>query len=50
MFWILSVKLAARHANQLEETPDFDEWIGESRLHTRLIEKMQTLQEVQFAD
>ncbi len=37
-------------ANQLEETLDFDEWIGESRMRTRLTEKIQTLQGVQFAD
>lgn len=37
-------------ANLLDETLDFDEWIGESRMRIRLIEKMQTLQGVEFAD
>jgi len=36
--------------NQLEETLEFAEWIGEHHLLTRLQEKAQTLLEVQFAD
>jgi hypothetical protein len=36
--------------NQLDETLEFAEWIGEHRLLERLQEKAQTLQEVQFAD
>ena len=36
--------------NQLEETLEFADWIGEYRLLERLQEKAQTLREVQFAD
>jgi hypothetical protein len=36
--------------DELEETLEFAEWIGEYRLCTRLQEKAQTLHEVQFAD
>ena len=36
--------------NQLDETLEFAEWIGEYRLLERLQEKAQTLREVQFAD
>jgi len=36
--------------NQLEETLEFAEWIGEYRLLDRLQEKAQTLREVRFAD
>ena len=36
--------------NQMKETLEFAEWIGEYRLLKRLQEKEQTLREVQFAD
>ena len=36
--------------NQMEETLELAEWIGEYRMLERLKEKAQTLQEVQFAD
>jgi len=36
--------------NQIKETLEFAEWIGEYRLLKRLQEKEQTLREVQFAD
>jgi hypothetical protein len=36
--------------NELDETLEFAEWIGEHRLLERLQEKVQTLREVQFAD
>ncbi len=37
-------------SDQLEETLEFAEWIGEFRLLTRLLEKSRVLQEVRFAD
>jgi hypothetical protein len=36
--------------NEVEETIELAEWIGEQRLLERLQEKVQTLREVQFAD
>lgn len=36
--------------NELDETLDFAEWIGEYRTLVLLQEKSETLQEVQFAD
>lgn len=36
--------------NQLDETLEFSEWIGEHRLLERLQEKADILREVQFAD
>ncbi len=36
--------------NELEETLELAEWVGEQRLLERLLEKAQTLREVQFAD
>jgi len=36
--------------NQIEETLEFSEWIGEYRMLERLKEKAQALQEVEFAD
>ncbi len=36
--------------NELDETLEFAEWIGEYRMLGRLREKTETLQEVQFAD
>jgi hypothetical protein len=36
--------------NQLQETLEFTEWVGEHRLMQRLQEKAQTLQEIKFAD
>ncbi len=36
--------------NQLEETLDFDEWIGEHRMLERLQEKALILRELRFAD
>ena len=36
--------------NELNETLQFAEWIGEYRMLNRLQEKTKTLQEVQFAD
>jgi ferritin len=37
-------------SDQLEETLEFAEWVGEHRLLTRLLEKAKVLQEVRFAD
>ena len=40
----------ARYENdKMEETMDFDEWIGEFRLLARLREKADTLKDVRFA-
>ncbi len=40
----------ARYENdKMEETMDFDEWIGEYRLLARLREKADTLKDVRFA-
>ena len=36
--------------DKLEETLDFDEWIGEWRLLERLQDNASTLQEIQFAN
>jgi len=36
--------------NQIAETLEFAEWIGEHRLLERLMEKVNTLREIQFAD
>ena len=36
--------------NDLDETLEFAEWIGEYRMLNRLKEKTETLREVQFAD
>lgn len=36
--------------DELDETLEFAEWIGEFRMLNRLEEKTETLQEVQFAD
>ena len=36
--------------DELQETLDFAEWVGECRLLERLREKAETLQEIQFAD
>jgi hypothetical protein len=36
--------------DELAETLDFAEWIGESRLLERLQDKIATLQEIRFAD
>lgn len=41
----------ARYENdQMEETLDFDEWIGEFRLLARLREKADTLKDIRFAN
>ena len=36
--------------DQLDETLDFDEWIGENRMLARLKEKADTLREIRFAN
>ena len=36
--------------DQLEETLEFAEWIGESRLRARLLEKADALRAIRFAD
>jgi len=36
--------------NELQETLEFAEWVGEYRMLFRLKEKTETLREVQFAD
>ncbi len=36
--------------DELTETLDFIEWVGEYKTHLKLKEKQQTLQEIQFAD
>jgi len=36
--------------NDLEETLEFAEWIGESRARKRLLEKADTLRAIRFAD
>ncbi len=41
----------ARYENdELAETLEFDEWIGEHRLLVRLREKAETVREIHFAD
>lgn len=41
----------SRYENdELGETLDFDEWIGEFRLLTRLREKAETLRDIRFAN
>ena len=41
----------ARYENdEMEETLDFDEWIGEFRLLARLREKADTLKDIRFAN
>jgi hypothetical protein len=41
----------ARYENdEIEETLDFDEWIGEFRLLVRLREKADTLKDIRFAN
>lgn len=41
----------ARYENdEIEETIDFDEWVGEFRLLTRLREKAATLKGIRFAN
>jgi len=41
----------ARYENdEMEETLDFDEWIGEFRLLSRLQEKADTLKDIRFAN
>jgi hypothetical protein len=40
----------ARYENdEMEETMDFDEWVGEFRLLARLREKADTLKDIRFA-
>ncbi len=42
-------KFISRYENdELEETMDFDEWIGEFRVLTRLREKVDTLRGIRF--
>lgn len=42
-------KFISRYENdELEETMDFDEWIGEFRMLTRLREKVDTLRGIRF--
>jgi len=36
--------------DEMEETMDFDEWIGEFRLLARLGEKVDTLRDIRFAN
>ncbi len=36
--------------DQLDETLDFDEWIGENQMLARLKEKADTLREIRFAN
>lgn len=46
-----SVEFVRRYENdELPETLEFAEWIGEYRLLVRLREKVVTLQEIDFAD
>ncbi|MDL1964687.1 MAG: hypothetical protein LWW98_10240 [Deltaproteobacteria bacterium] len=43
-------RFIARYENdEMEETMDFDEWIGEFRLLARLREKADTLKDIRFA-
>jgi hypothetical protein len=42
-------KFISRYENdELEETLDFDEWIGEFKMLTRLREKVDTLRDIRF--
>ena len=42
-------KFISRYENdELEETLDFDEWIGEFKMLTRLQEKVDTLRDIRF--
>ena len=36
--------------DEIEETLDFDEWVGEFRMWKRFKEKIETLKDVQFAN
>jgi hypothetical protein len=46
-----SAEFVRRYENdELPETLDFAEWIGEYRMLARLREKIATLQEIRFAD
>lgn len=46
-----TLEFVRRYENdQFEESLELAEWIGEHRLMTRLLEKAQILQEVQFAN
>ena len=50
-YGLATAEFVRRYENdQLEETLELAEWIGEYRLLARLLEKAQILQEVQFAD
>jgi len=42
--------VARYESDSLEETLDFDEWIGEFRMFERLQEKAETLRGIRFAD
>jgi len=45
-----TAEFLSRYENdELAETLEFDEWIGESRLLARLREKTETIREIQFA-
>lgn len=46
-----TLEFVRRYENdQFEETLELAEWVGEHRLMTRLLEKVQILQEVKFAN
>ncbi len=50
-YHMASAEFLRRYENdELQETLDLAEWIGEYRLLTRLREKAATLQEIQFAN
>jgi phage shock protein A len=42
--------VAQYESDKLEETLDFDEWIGECRMLERLKEKAETLRDIRFAN
>ena len=50
-YHLRSQDFIARYENdEMEETMDFDEWIGEFRLLERLREKVDTLKDIRFAN
>lgn len=50
-YHLVSQDFIARYENdEMEETMDFDEWIGEFRLLERLREKADTLKGIRFAN
>jgi len=48
---MITQEFLSRYENdEMEETLDFAEWIGESRLLERLREKAETIKDIQFTN